>query len=239
MMQRKKTTANIRDWGFIYEQLGNSCCSLTPVDKKSSSPDYLLYLGLFGVVIGIQQKSGQPINTDLIVEEAKKFIPITTSLTHVLLIIGLGVIDISNIEKNCADYKVKKETGTIFFPPGSTLTISSSALKNVELKNKKKKEKIEEIEKKVKNMESEETESIRNKRKANKLTSEKYKLQKLKAGDTAINCIFTVPAGLEIYVLSEIDLKYFFSESVYYLIKGNDITTVSLIPQTRANSFVF
>jgi len=144
------TTANARDWRFIYGYLGNISCSLIPLNL-SSSPDYLLYLGSLDLVFGIQQKSNQIINSKRIAEEATKFNPVTDfRIKHILLIIGFGEIDNEDITKKCENFQVQ-ENGTFYFPPNSTLKYEMLE-SEVESKSKaitKGKEKIDKLQKQV------------------------------------------------------------------------------------------
>jgi len=96
--------------------------------------------------------------------------------------------------------------------------------------------------------EEEEIKSDTKKRKKSQLVSNKHKLQKLKEEisyySDKLNECYIVPDRMEIYILSESDLKSFFSESIYHIIKGEKIDTNNnncqiLIPTKRQNSIIF
>jgi len=123
MKKKKKLKANIRDWKYIYEFLGNECYSLIP-QPFSGSTDYLFYMGKFETVIGIQQKSNQTIDCKLIAEEAEKFNPVANFL-HILFIIGFGKININDLKENCIKY-IQLDNGTIYIPSLSTIKFTIS-----------------------------------------------------------------------------------------------------------------
>jgi len=89
----KSINVNVQDWNFIYENIP-PYASLEPSVQQCASPDYIISLKIGSITyrVGLQQKSNQSITNSLIVDEAKKFIPVDDTSRHTLIIIGFSII---------------------------------------------------------------------------------------------------------------------------------------------------
>ena len=214
---KNNTNIHITDLSIIYSILGDDCYTLLPM-PASHSPDSIFYLGKSKFIIGIQNKSYNDIDTKTIVSEARKFSKVD-SYNRILLIIGF--CKFANIpkhaKKNCKDYKIL-ETNTIMFSKGSTLSIdiNSTEYKININRFKEIENEISTINNNIKKI------SVKNNKPykknlglKNTLNQQLQKKQiQLNLQNDYLESNFVVPDDLEIYVLSDNDLKLFFSDIV-------------------------